>query len=78
MNFVTGRKYHLVVDGKKTGHIFEAGSSVPQGSCLGPVLFNIYINYMDEIFTNSQTNLLQYADDSKFYRGISNYGDMFE
>lgn len=33
---------------------------------------------MDEIFTNSQTNLLQYADDSKFYRGISNYGDMFE
>lgn len=73
MNFITNREYHLVIDGWITQHKFTAGSLVPQGPCIGPVLFNIYINDMEQIFREDQTGLLQFADDSKFFRRILNY-----
>lgn len=76
MCFVTGRHYHLFIEGRQTECSFEAGSSVPQGSCIGPLLFNIYVNDLEQIFTESDTNLLQFADDSKFYRQIEDHTHM--
>ena len=39
---------------------------VPQGSILGPVLFNVYVNDLSETFDSTITSH-QYADETSFY-----------
>lgn len=71
-SYLTGR--HLQV--RTNGHISEeygAYSGVPQGSHLGPILFNIFIN---DIASNLSSEYLLYADDMKAYRIISSDDDI--
>ena len=74
--FLSNRLQCVVIDGCKslTTNVI---SGVIQGSCLGPVLFVIFVNDVSQVFSDSSVCSL-YADDIKLYsdfkfeNGLSN------
>jgi hypothetical protein len=52
--------------------VFSSGSGVPQGSNLGPLLFNVFIN---DVVNVLKCHVLMYADDMKLFDCISSADD---
>ena len=68
------RRQRVVINGKASGWE-KVTSGVPQGSVLGPTLFIIYINDIDDRITSS---LLKFADDTKLVRKVGTQDDCEE
>ena len=65
------RRQRVVVDGE-VSNWKSVLSGVPQGSVLGPILFLIYINDLDDDITSK---VLTFADDTKVFRKIKSDAD---
>jgi len=66
-SWLIGRKQRVVLNGSYSEWKTVA-SGVPQGSVLGPLLFLLFVNDMDESIINQ---LLKFADDTKLFGCVS-------
>jgi len=69
--WLADRRQRVIVDGSRS-QWREVWSGVPQGSVLGPVLFLIFINDLDQ---DISSGVLKFADDTKLYCTVSNQMD---
>jgi hypothetical protein len=66
-SYLKDRKQFVTIDGEKS-KLIEVHSGVPQGSHLGPVLFNLFINEIADLLSSE---CLLYADDLKIIKTVS-------
>jgi len=66
-NWLANREQRVVINGSKSEWA-EVTSGVPQGSILGPLLFTVYINDLDEGLKNK---ILKFADDTKIWGRVN-------
>ena len=65
-SFLTNRFLKVSVDGETSNPVqLEAGT--PQGSCLSPVLYLIFVNDLTSKVDQTETSVSQYADDVNLY-----------
>ena len=73
-DYLCQRSQYVVVDGERSD-VAKVISGVPQGSVLGPLLFNIYMDELTQLPLQDGTSLLLYADDILLYRKIRDLED---
>ena len=69
--WLTERRQRVVVDGEVSSWK-SVLSRVPQGSVLGPIIFLVYINDLEEGVTGK---ILKFSDDTKLFTKITEIGD---
>ena len=69
--WLTDSRQRVVVDGEVSSWK-SVLSGVPQGSLLGPILFWVYVNDLEEGVTGK---ILKFADDTKLFRKTKELGD---
>ena len=69
-SYLTGRSQRISVRGCQS-ESFNMNCGVPQGSCLGPLLFTIYTRSLFDIVKNQLPVVHCYADDTQLYVSFS-------
>ena len=65
-SFLSGRKQRVVI-GQHQSEDFDVTSGVPQGSCLGRILFIMYTSQLFHLVNKHLPTAHGYADDTKLY-----------
>ena len=65
-SYLSGRSYRVMLNGTSSDK-YELNFGVPQGSCLGPLLFILYASKLFDIAGNHLPDSHCFADDSQLY-----------
>ena len=68
MNYLKGRQQYVQIDDKRSEKL-NTNFGVPQGSILGPVLFNLYVADLAD-HLGEACSCHQYADDTTIYKSV--------
>ena len=66
ISYLTNRSQRISLNGR-VSNSFPLPQGVPQGSCLGPLLFTIYSSKLFQVIRNHLPDAHAYADDSELY-----------
>ena len=70
-SYLSGRSQRIILDGIRSP-TYQLNLGVPQGSCLGPLPFNIYVSGLFDIASNhAPVAVHAYADDFQVYLSFS-------
>ena len=65
-SYLTGRTQRVYINQTYSNN-FPLPHGVPQGTCLGPLLFTMYASKLSEVVKNHLPNIHAYADDTQIY-----------
>ena len=65
LSYLSGRSKSVQIDDRKSSYQ-SSQYGVPQGSILGPMIFNLYVSDLHEVIPSSM-ECVQYADDTSLY-----------
>ena len=74
-SYLTNRSQYCSIDGQES-EILGIECGIPQGSCLGPLLFIIYLNDFERCIEYSRANM--YADDTEITISSNNQVELIE
>ena len=65
-SYLSNRKQRILINGSYQSD-FDLPQGVPQGSCLGPLLFTLYASKLFDVVESHLPNVHAYADDTQLY-----------
>ena len=65
-SYLSGRKQRVLIN-VRTSDDFHLSCGVPQGSCMGPVLFILYVSRLYHVIATHLPSAHGYADDTQLF-----------